>query len=271
MNEGEFLASSKKKLDLLGSPSRFGYEWTHFDKFTPEYEEQFIRWVSALGFPNYSDKYVVDAGCGTGRNSYWMKHFGAKRVFAFDVEQETVQVARRNLSGIDGIQVGECSIYDAKLPDAEKADIVFSIGVIHHLADPVLALKKLAGCAKTGGQVLAWVYGKEGNTWILWFLQPLRKLTKLIPMPVLNSISALLAIPLYCYLQMPLYKTEYLKLISKFKYWHLKSIVLDQLLPNIANYWTQEEVREIFERANLRNVHITSVNGMSWSVVGEVN
>lgn len=260
----------KNRLDKLGSPSRFGYEWSHFDKLTPEYEEQFIRWVSALGFPNYAGKYVVDAGCGTGRNSHWMMKFGARRIFAFDLEESTVQVARKNLSGMSGVQVEKCSIYDPSLPDAEKADLIFSIGVIHHLADPVLALQKLSECVKSGGQVLAWVYGKEGNVWILWFLQPIRKITKLIPMPILNALSSLLAIPLYSYLKLPLYKTEYLSLISKFKYWHLKSIVLDQLLPNIANYWTQDEVREIFEKANLRNIRIASVNGMSWSVVGEV-
>ena len=72
------------------------------------------------------------------------------------------------------------------------------------------------------------------------------------------------------YLRIPLPKSKYLKLISTFRYWHLKSIVLDQLLPNIANYWSQDEVRELLRVAGFRNIRVKSVNDMSWSASGQV-
>jgi SAM-dependent methyltransferase len=262
--------NNEKDLDSLGSPDRFGYEWDYFDNLIPEYEEQFKRWVSVLEKESLEGLYVVDAGCGTGRNSYWMRQRGAERVLAFDVEPMTVKVAERNLNDFGNIQVSCMSIYEACMPSSDLADIVFSIGVVHHLADPVKAISNLSKLAKPNGLVVIWVYGREGNEWILWFLDPLRKITKHIPMPILNAISNLLAYPLFAYLRLPFPKSKYLKLISSFRYWHLKSIVLDQLLPKIANYWTENEVRELMEDSGLRDIKVKSVNGMSWSVSGQV-
>ena len=257
-------------LDSQGSPSRFGYEWEYFHELVPEYEEQFGRWISVLDRKNLADLYVVDAGCGTGRNSLCMHKWGAKRVFAFDVQPSTVEVASRNLENYGTIEVKQMSIYKSYLPDAELTDIAFSIGVIHHLADPVAALKSMSSLVKPKGLVVIWVYGKEGNEWLLWFLEPVRKITKHIPMPILNLASNFLAAPLYIALKSPVRKSKYLELISTFRYWHIRSIVLDQLLPKIANYWKKEEVYDLFEAAGLKNIKVKSVNDMSWSACGEV-
>jgi SAM-dependent methyltransferase len=256
--------------DSLGSPDRFGYEWTRFDDLVPEYEEQFNRWISVLESDNLEGLYVVDAGCGTGRNSFWMNQRNARRILAFDVESSTVDVARRNLREYENIQVKRMSIYEASMPNGELADIAFSIGVVHHLSDPKRAISRLSQLVKQNGYVVIWVYGAEGNRWLLRFLNPLRKLTKHIPMPVLNGLSNFLAIPLYFYLRLPVPKSQYLNLISNFRYWHLKSIVLDQLLPKIANYWSQAEVKDLMETSGLRNVVVKPVNGMSWSASGQV-
>ena len=261
---------AKANLDSQGSPSRFGYEWEFFHEIIPEYEEQFARWVSVLERENLADLYVVDAGCGTGRNSLCMHKWGAKRVLAFDVQASTVQVATRNLKDYETIEVKQMSIYEPKLPDSEPADMIFSIGVIHHLADPLAALKSMSSLLKPRGLVVIWVYGKEGNEWLLWFLEPVRKITKHIPMSILNLLSNFLAVPLFIYLKSPIRKSKYLELISTFRYWHLKSIVLDQLLPSIANYWKKEEVYDLLEAAGLKNIKVKAVNDMSWSACGEV-
>jgi hypothetical protein len=41
------------------------------------------------------------------------------------------------------------------------------------------------------------------------------------------------------------------------------------MLPCIANYWTQEEVRALMKGAGLKNVRLQHVNDMSWAAVGE--
>ena len=53
------------------------------------------------------------------------------------------------------------SIYDLNMSDT--FDIAFSIGVIHHLKDPKMAMENLFNSLKEGGILIIWVYAKEGN------------------------------------------------------------------------------------------------------------
>lgn len=256
--------------DEQGSPTRFGFEWTKYNSLTPQYREQFIKWISAFGEQNLKGLYIVDAGCGMGRNSYWANEFGARKIFAFDVEGSTVEVAKKNLASTSGVTVSQMSIYNCVLPNDEKADLVFSIGVIHHLIDPVLALTSLKNLVKPGGALLIWVYGKEGNVNLLRLLKPIRMITRKTPMYVLSKITSFLTIFLFLYLKSPLPKNSYFEFISKFQFWHLNSILLDQFLPKIAHYWTRDEVHQLLKDAGLKDIKIKAVNGMSWSAVGKV-
>ncbi len=61
---------------------------------------------------------------------------------------------------------------------------------------------------------------------------------------------------------------EYFKLIRKFSFWHLRSIVFDQMLPSIANYWKKDEVLHLMKKTGLKNIKIAQVNDMSWCAVG---
>ncbi|MDT7908013.1 MAG: class I SAM-dependent methyltransferase [Candidatus Calescibacterium sp.] len=109
----------------MGSPKRFGYEWSKYGGIIPEYEIQFLRWVYPLKKEDFRGKEVLDAGCGTGRNSYWPLVYGAKRVVAFDYDERIVEVARRNLSQFKNAEVLLKSIYEIDFEN--EFDIVFSI------------------------------------------------------------------------------------------------------------------------------------------------
>ncbi len=259
----------RHELDSLGSPAKFAYEWTSFPDLIPEYERQFEGWVSSVDPSAFDGAYVVDAGCGTGRNSFWASRWGARRVFAFDVTTSTVEVARRNLMTTPHVEVACESIYLCELPDDEMADIAMSIGVVHHLADPQLAVERLIYLVRPGGQVLLWVYAREGNEWLLRYLTPLRALSSRLPMRISNCLATILTCALLLYCKTPLPKTMYLRQVSSFQFWHLKSIVLDQLFPKIAHYWSRSEVLALLEEVGLDEISIKWVNGMSWSISGK--
>jgi SAM-dependent methyltransferase len=61
------------------------------------------------------------------------------------------------------------------LPFADRFDIVFAIGVIHHLEEPERAPQRMACAVRPGGRVLIWVYDREGNRWLFALLNPLRR------------------------------------------------------------------------------------------------
>jgi len=57
-------------------------------------------------------------------------------------------------------------------------------------------------------------------------------------------------------------------MISNFRFWHVHSIVFDQLLPEIANYWKKEEVLSLLEGKGLKDIKILHTNSNSWTALG---
>ena len=253
--------------DVAGSPDRFGYEWNAYAEILPEYEEQFRRWTAHLAPEDWRGKSFLDVGCGMGRNSIWPMRYGAAFGCAVDVDERSLAAARRNLASFPEVEVMRVSAYD--LPFAERFDIVFSIGVIHHLEHPELALKRMVRAAKPGGRVLIWVYGREGNLWLIRLLNPLRQsLFSRLPVALVHHLSLYPAVLLWALLRLGLRPTVYFRLLATFGFRHLRSIVFDQMLPRIAHYWPRRTVFELMEGAGLGDVRVARVNGMSWSAIG---
>ena len=149
--------------DVKGSPDRFGYEWSVYSEILPEHEEQFRRWTVPLMPEDWRSKEFLDVGCGMGRNSYWPLKYGAAGGVAVDIDERSLEGARRNLRPFPTMQVMRRSAYD--LPFEGRFDLAFSIGVIHHLEYPQRALERMARAVKPGGRVLIWVYVAENNLW----------------------------------------------------------------------------------------------------------
>ncbi len=257
-----------KPVDTVGgSPERFGYEWGEYSQLDDRYEEQFLRWVPHLSKKDWSGKKFLDVGCGMGRNSYWPMKYGASSGTAVDVDDRSLKSARQTLAPFKDMHIENCSAYE--LPWTCEFDIVFSVGVIHHLEFPEKALKKMVQCCKKNGKVVIWVYGRENNGWLLWGLNPARKLLlSHLPIKVVHALSILPAALLWVMLRMGLNQLEYFRLLRTFKFSHLRSIVFDQMLPRIANYWRKDEVRTFMEQAGLTQVDLIWVNEMSWAACG---
>ncbi|MGA7868602.1 MAG: class I SAM-dependent methyltransferase [Stellaceae bacterium] len=253
--------------DLRGSPDRFGWEWDAYAEILPEYEEQFRRWTVHLAPQDWHGKIFLDVGCGTGRNSFWPMTYGACEGCAVDIDERSLATARHNLAHFPAVEVMRSSAYD--LPFAERFDIAFAIGVIHHLEDPMRALQRMIRAVKPGGRVLIWVYGREGNSWLVFMFDPLRRaLFSRMPIAFVHHLSLYPAVPLWLGLRLGLRPNVYLKLLARFKFAHLRSIVFDQMLPRIACYWPREKVVELLAEAGLEDIRIASVNEMSWSAIG---
>lgn len=250
-----------------GSPDRFGYEWNEYSELRPEYQEQFRRWTALVPAEAWRGKRFLDVGCGMGRNSHWPMTYGAAGGAAVDVDDRSLASARRTLAAWPAVDVRKMSAYEI---DFEKAfDIVFSIGVIHHLAEPERALAQMAKAAMPGGQVMIWVYGYENNEWIVRYFDPLRKLLfARLPIGVTHFFSTVLTAILWLLLRLGLNRLEYFRLIRGFTFRHLRSIVFDQMLPRIANYWRREEVEALMRKAGLIDIRIEAVNNISWTAVG---
>ena len=253
--------------DLRGSPDRFGYEWGTYAKMLPEYEEQFRRWTVHLAPEDWWGRSFLDVGCGMGRNSFWAMSYGAREGVAVDVDERSLSAARRNLAAYPGVEVMRASAYD--LPFADRFDIVFAIGVIHHLEDPTRALERMVHAVKPGGRVLIWVYGREGTRGVISLLDPLRRaLFSRLPIAFVHHLSLYPTVVLWLALRLGLRPIEYFRLLARFRFAHLRAIVFDQMLPRVAHYWPRETVAALMTEAGLKDIRIAPVNEMSWSAIG---
>lgn len=250
-----------------GSPERFGYEWNSYSRILQQYEEQFRRWLPHFSKVDWKNKVFVDVGCGMGRNSYWPMVDGAAAGVAIDLDERSLAAARQNLSRFPQVEVRAQSAYD--IAESDYFDIAFSIGVIHHLEFPEKALAAMARSVKRGGYVGIWVYGFENNEWVVTYLNPLRKaLFSKLPINFVHFLSLLPTAVLWVMLRFGFGRIEYFRLIRGFGFSHVRSIVFDQMLPKIANYWRKDEVEALMKGANLVDVDVRWVNQMSWAAVG---
>jgi SAM-dependent methyltransferase len=253
--------------DLRGSPDRFGYEWDAYPEILPQHEEQFRRWTAPLTPEDWQGADFLDVGCGMGRNSLWPLRYGAAGGVAVDIDERTLESARRNLRSFPTMRVMRASAYD--LPFEDRFDLAFSIGVIHHLEYPEQALKKMARAVKPGGRVVIWVYGSENNGRLVALLNPLRRaLFRRLPIGLTHHLSLYPAVLVWVMLRLGVQPIEYFRLVAKFDFTHLRAIVFDQMLPRIAHYWPREAVARMMAEAGLEDVRLTWVNQMSWSAIG---
>lgn len=262
MPESDEAASARS-----GSTERFGYEWHRYAEMRPEYEAQFRCWTVHLQPDDWRGLTFLDVGCGMGRNSYWPMVYGAKAGLAIDLDERSLAAARRTLSAFPAVRVERRSAYEIGCQDA--FDLVFSIGVIHHLAEPERAINAMVRAAKPGGRVLIWVYGREGNRLLLSMLNPLRRvLFARLPVPLVHHLSLYPTAILWLALRLGLARTAYLAMVRRFSFSHLRSIAFDQMLPRIAHYWERETVERLLREQGLMNVQVATVNDISWSAIG---
>lgn len=269
-------------LEEKSTAERFGYEWKKFSQLSPLYEKQFLDWISPINKDFFRGKVVLDGGCGKGRHLYLASTFGAKTVVGIDVS-DAVSVAYANTKDLPNVHVVQADIYHPPLKST--FDYVYSIGVLHHLSEPENGFRALLGLLKPTGTISVWVYGREGNGWIITFVDPVRKfLTSKMPLPVLKVFSFPVALSLYIFckvlyrtinlhfrpLRRFLYYNDYLSYISNFGLKEIHSIVFDHLLAPVALYFRKWEVMEWFERSTVVDVNMEWHNKNSWRVTGKL-
>jgi SAM-dependent methyltransferase len=162
-------------------------------------------------------------------------------------------------------------------------DFAFSIGVLHHLPDPERGFRALVSRLRPGGAMSAWVYGREGNGWIVHIVSPIRsRITTRMPYGILDALSGALTVPLFAATRL-LYRpargtalsrvlpyAPYLGYIADFPFREQRSIVFDHLVAPIAFYIRHDEFAAWWERAGLGDVTIEHHNANSWRGFGRV-
>lgn len=105
---------------------------------------------------------MLVAGCGTGRHSITAAHqFRGTHVLAIDLSLSSLSYALRKTRelGITNIEYAQADIL--RLGDiARRFDIIESVGVLHHLADPFAGWRTLLSLLRPGGFMILGFYSR---------------------------------------------------------------------------------------------------------------
>jgi 2-polyprenyl-3-methyl-5-hydroxy-6-metoxy-1,4-benzoquinol methylase len=247
-----------------GSPERFGYQWANYSRILPESRGQLQRWLGPTPLETFAGKRVLDVGCGMGRNPYWYLDAGAAEVVAVDVDDASLAEARRNLAPFPNARVEKVSAHELDPATLGTFDRVTCIGVLHHLADPELALDHLWSCVAPGGALVLWCYAREGNRLLLPAIQAFRALGSRLPIAATHAVAKGVTALAWPALRTLPFRTDYYRYLRTLSFRNVENIVFDQMLPRIAHYWTRADMERLAARLPGGTPRIEFVQGNSW-------
>ena len=139
-----------------GPPPGYNWRWC----YTTAYSHCTGRAPDALRNLN-----ILDAGCGSGVSTDYLVHLNpGAAVTALDISAGTLAVAEQRLKRSGAIQratLHRCSLLDA--PSLGRFQLINSVGVLHHMADPRAGLAALAAALAEGGILHLFLYADAGR------------------------------------------------------------------------------------------------------------
>jgi SAM-dependent methyltransferase len=273
------LPEDKKKTSAF-----FALGWDFFDnKTVPGYEELLCTYVSPLPMESFKGRAVLEAGCGSGRNLVASAKAGAAEVIGLDFS-DSVKLAYAKTKGYENIHVVRGDIL--KPPFKTAFDLIFSVGVLHHLPSPQDGFLSLSGLLKKDGIMAISVYAKENNEWIIKYFNPVRK-NLLAPLPaavpvIVAFFTAAVFYPFIKLLYGPLNRSEstrgwarkhlfyndFMYLMSQWSFNLIWGQFWDQMSAPTAFYISREEIEGWYSRAGLSETAFEWRNRNAWNGVG---
>jgi SAM-dependent methyltransferase len=261
----------------------FGWQWQHFVEMHALFEEQFLDWIEPLGPQDFEGRLVLDAGCGMGRHAFYAARYGARTVIAMDIS-DAVETARDVLRDLPNAHVVQGDIHRPPFRRRDREgefDLIYSIGVIHHLPVPRRGFNALLPFLRRGGTLAIWVYGYENNGFVRHVIEPFRqKVTTRLRPGTLQTIAWPLAVLFHAVVKgiygptrgkriaAALPMAAYLSSLADFTFRQSHNIVFDQLVAPSAEYLRKDEVRSWFKDAGLEAIHLSHRHGNSWRARG---
>jgi ubiquinone/menaquinone biosynthesis C-methylase UbiE len=195
-----FLKSSGGNSDTA-TVNSFGHEWTEFNTFNDNEVkvagDQYFDIIDSNMISKESS--VLDIGCGMGRWSYYISD-KVKFVEAVD-PSDAVFSASEFTSKKSNIRVTQAGVDDIPFED-NSFDLVFSLGVFHHVPDTEAAIVKAVRKVKKGGHFMVYLYYSLDNRGFAFKLlfhlsNVLRIIISKLPGRLKSVVCDILAVTLY--------------------------------------------------------------------------
>lgn len=258
----------------------FGEAWKLYaqERVNPYTEAQFLDWIIPLQPADFKDQVVLDLGCGLAGFTEYAAGYGPRQIIGMDISH-ALESAIPLLKKHPNLNLIQADILN---PPFKKGglDLIYSIGVLHHLEDPEAGFQAAVPLLKAGGQFFLWVYGRENNGLVVHIIDPLRQLLCQLPVAFVRIAIALpLSVLLWPWLH-TLYHPKlqklfdwlpyaaYFRWLRQYGFFYVWGMITDQLIPPRTFYLSKTQLQGWFQRSGITLDAITSRNRISWRVLG---
>ena len=260
----------------------FSYQWHRFHEMVEANREHFLNYIHPIKEEFFRDKVGIDVACGYGRHTYYAAEFGARLMVGLDFG-DSVFLAREVNSKWGSNQFIKGDIYKMPLR-AKSFDFAYCMGAIHHLPRPEEGFRAILPLLKDGGSIFLWVYSTK-RTVLNLMLEYVRKVTSRLPLWLLSRLALVAALLDYSLFIWPYKRSQkwplawlYLepfiydrvKLYAKFPFRVCYADWFDRLSAPIRFYFSEQDLRQWAERANLEAVRITPTGKYGWRLHAKV-
>ena len=256
----------------------FGYQWKAFSEIGNYFKENFLNYIYPIKPEFFAGKLGLDAGCGAGRHIYFAAEFGAQMV-GIDFS-EAIEAAYENNKDKKNVHFIQADILNLPFPK-NSFDFVYSLGVLHHLPDPMQGFHQLVSVAKES--IFIWIYSKRRRM-TNFLLEKLRRYTHRLPHNWLYRISYLVAMMEWALFLQPYKKLSQIKslkkivdkitfprikIYSKYPFQVSHTDWFDRLAAPIRFYYDEADLIEWSKVTGLKNVMVSPTGLYGWRMYGE--
>lgn len=280
-NETLQIGSSAEARAKVRTMESFGYEWRYFSDLHLEGEANFRWYFAAYSAESLHGKVLLDAGCGKGRHVFFAAQH-ARKVIGVDLSP-AVDAAYANVGHLENVHIVQGDLFH--LPFRPQTfDMVYSLGVLHHLPEPEAGFRQILRYGKPGADVLVYLYWSLNDEprWKKYLLSAVgmvRRVTTRLPFPALRIFSWCVAVGCelvfvapYRILRTTRWKafaeTLPLKLYADFPFRLLYQDQFDRLSAPIENRYDGEQVKAWLIRSGVE--HWDIMRGSGWRAMGKV-
>jgi SAM-dependent methyltransferase len=250
----------------------FGQEWSAFTQAelaAPERLDLFNTYFSLIDW-TVRPKMAMDFGCGSGRWSAMVAPL-VDRLVAVDASPTALDVAKKNVTAAN-VSFLQATPDTLPVPDGQF-DLIFSLGVLHHVPDTASAIRSLGRKLSPGGTMLLYLYYAFDDRpfWFrgLWKISDLgRRAVCRMPFPLRYATSQLIAFLVYLPLArtakyLPVPDSWPLKLYAHRSFYVMRTDSLDRFGTKLEKRFTRQQITAMLQSSGLSGISFSDT-GSPW-------
>jgi len=262
----------------------FATSWNNLPGGSVYTREQYADWMAPLAEGDVNGHDVLELGCGNGSLLLHTAGWRPRRLVGVDLGS-SADTALVNLQRA-GFSNAEIRQADLTRFESEGFDLVYCIGVLHHLQNPEAGFAAVLRNVRPGGRFHCWVYAREGNGLVVALVEPIRKIASRLPWWFTKyAVATPLAVPFYLYAKVlrvlvgsrtdamkgaPL--RDYCLWIAPREFAFFRHVAFDQLVTPQTAYIKREQIERWLSDApevEPESSYIIFRNGNSWKFGGK--